>query len=202
MFLARNIAGIELKKAIKKTDSCYKNPDKMAKDLGIGGSTFRSFRNFDKSPSEIYRNWVNAKGYKLVKQKTLASRKDFLLLHEELVNSFENHCKELGCREPFISETNKVVDLFTKALAFGTGHPCEQQREGLYKYANIPLDKYSLTAIRELFYGIVVSKNPSMGDVQHVDTYDFLQSQIFELTSSIGVPNLVFDFYAWNMNHL
>src|SRR3990167_672431 len=110
MLLARNKAGIELKKAIKKTESCYKNPKEMAKDLGIGGNTFRTFRNFDKAPSEIYRNWVNTKGYQLVKKKTLASRKDFLLLHGQLVKSFENHCKELGCREPFVSETNKVVD--------------------------------------------------------------------------------------------
>lgn len=202
MLLARNKAGIELKRAIKKAESCYKNPKEMDKNLGIGRNTFRAFRNFEIAPSEIYRNWVHTIGYQLVKKKTLANRKDFLVLHGQLVKSFENYCKKLGCRKPFVSETNKVVDLFIKALAFRVGHPCEQQREGLYKYSNIPLDKYSLTAIRELFYGIVVSKNPSMGDVQHVDTYDFLQSQIFELTSSLGVPNLVFDFYAWDMNHL
>ena len=80
-------------------------------------------------------------------------------------------------------------------------HPCEQQRKGLYNYANIPLDKKSLTAIGKLFYGIVVSNNPSMGLIQDVDTYNFLQSQIFQLTSSMNVPNLVFDYYAWDMNH-
>jgi hypothetical protein len=202
VLLSRNIAVIELKKAIKITDSDYKNPKEMTKDLGIGGNTFRSYRNFGKSPSKIYRDWVKNKGYKLVMQKTLASRDDFILLHEQLVWSFENHCKKFGCRELSSSEKNKVVDLFTKALAFSVSHPCGQQREGLYNYANIPLDKYSLTAIRELFYGIIVCNNPSMGHVRDRDTYNFLQSQIFQLTSSMGLPNLVFDYYAWNMNHL
>lgn len=201
MILARKKAGRELKKAIKKAESRYKNPKVMAKNLGIDRNTFRAFTNLGKPPSEVYRDWVNTKGHRLVKKEKLTSRKDFLLLHGKLVKSFENHCKKLGCRELSISEKNKVVDLFTKALAFRTGHPCEEQREKLYKYANIPLDKFSLTAIGELFYGIVVSKKPSMGDIQYVDTYDFVQSQIFQLTSSLGVSNLVFDFYAWDMNH-
>lgn len=200
MLLARNIADTELKKAIKKTESCYKNPKKMAKDLGIGGNTFRAFRNFGKPPSEIYRDWVHAEGYQLVTKKALTSRNDFFLLHDQLVKSFQNYCKEFGCRDPLVSEANKIVDLFTKALAFRKGHPCEPQKEGLYKYANIPVDKFSLKAIKNLFYGIVISKDPSMGDVQCIDTYDFLQSQIFELTSSLRMPNLVFDFYAWNMS--
>jgi len=202
MLLSRNIAVIELKKAIKKTESDYKNPKQMTKDLGIGGNTFRTFRHFGKSPSKIYRDWVKNEGYQLVKQETLTNQNDFILLHEQLVRSFENHCKKFGCREPSFSEKNKVVDLFTKALASSVSHPCGHQREGLYKYANIPLDKYSLTAIRKLFYGIIVCNNPSMGHVRDVDTYNFLQSQIFQLTSSMSVPNLVFDYYSWNMNHL
>jgi hypothetical protein len=200
MLIARKNAGKELRKASKESLSCYKNPREMATNLGIGGTTFRAFTNFGQPPSEIYRDWVHAKGYQLVEKNPLASRKDFLSLHGQLVKSFKNYCKRFGCRELSISETNKVVDLFTKVLAFRTDHPCEQQRKGLYKYANIPLDKFSLIAIRELFYGIVLSKNPSMGDIKHTETYDFLQSQIFQLTSSLDVPNLVFDFYAWNMS--
>lgn len=201
MLLTRKNAGRELKKAIKKAESRYKNPQKMAPNIGIGTNTLRAFTKLGKPPSVVYRDWVNTKGYRLVEKEKITSRKGFLLLHGKLVKSFENYCKKLGCRELTISEKNKVVDLFTKALAFRVGHPCEQQREGLYKYANVPLDKYSLTAIQELFYGIVVCKNPSMGDIQQVDTYDFLQSQIFQLTSSLRAPNLVFDFYAWDMNH-
>ncbi|MCL4243868.1 MAG: hypothetical protein KJ002_01870, partial [Candidatus Dadabacteria bacterium] len=118
MLLARKNAGRELKKASKEALSCYKNPREMAANLGIGGTTFRAFKNFCKPlrPSEIYRDWVNTKGYQLVMQETLTSRKDFLFLHGQLVKSFKNYCKKLGCRELSISEANKVVDLFTKIL--------------------------------------------------------------------------------------
>lgn len=196
------MAVIELKKTIKETESNYKNPKEMPKDLGIAGNTFRAYKNFGKSPSKIYKDWVKNEAYQLVEQKTLESRDDFILLHDELVRSFENYCKKFGCRNPSFSEKNKVVDLLTKALAFNQNHPCEKQREGLYNYANIPLDKYSLTAIQKLFYGIIVCNNPSMGHVRDLDTYNFLQSQIFQLTSSMGAPNIVFDYYAWNKNHL
>ena len=202
MLLSRNDAVSKLKKAIKEAKSKYKNPKEMTKDLGIAGNTFRTYEHFGKPPSKVYKDWVKNKGYQLVKKHRLASRKDFILLHKQLVRSFENYCKKFGCREPSFSEKNKVVDLFTKALAFSVSHPCEQQRVGLYYYANIPLDKYSLTAIRKLFYGIIVCNNPSMGDIREVETYNFLQSQIYQLTSSMGVPNLVFDYYSWNMNHL
>ena len=198
---ARKNAASKLKKAIQVTEKKFRKPDYIDKNLGIAGNTFRTYSHFGQKPSVIYKDWVKEKGYKVVEESTIANRDDFMLLHKKLVKSFETFCKKSGCRPLLISETNKVIDLYTKALAFNIGHPCEKQRQGLYKYANIPLDKYSLTTIGELFYGIIVCNNPSMGHIRDMETYNFIQSRIFDLTSSIKIPNLVFDTYAWDMNH-
>jgi len=68
----------------------------------------------------------------------------------------------------------------------------------LVRFAHTPLDKYSLLEIRRDFYGIVISKNPSMGDIDSIETYEFLQRQIQSLMSDASLPALFFDYLAWN----
>ena len=201
MLLSRTTAQKELKSVVKATEAEYHQGQSMPPHFGITGSTFRAYRNCEESPSKIYRQWVTTKGFEIVSSHRVTTRQEFASLHKLLVASFERQWGRSGCRPLSLAEKHKVVDLFTKAIAFSSNHPCEDHRVGLYNFANVPLDKFSLAAIGKLFYGIVVSDNPSMGNIRDLDTYDFLQSQIFHLTSDSGLPNLVFDYYAWNMTH-
>ena len=55
--------------------------------------------------------------------------------------------------------------------------------------------------MKEYFYGIIISPKPSMGDIDSIETYNFLQDQIWNFMKKVKLPNLYFDFYAWNHNH-
>lgn len=201
MKLARQNAESELLDAVRGAELEYHKAQEMASNYGIAGNTFRAFRNCEVSPSHIYRTWVNAHGYNLVNAQNIETRNEFLEFHGVLERSLSEFWEVSGCRPLKLAERNKIIDLFTKAVAFSISHPCEQQRPALYKYANIPLDKFSLLAVKRLFYGIVICDNPSMGNIRDEETYNFIQSQIFQLTAAVNVANLVFDHYSWNMKH-
>lgn len=201
MILSRSNAEKELLHAAPLAQIEFDKQAAMPSDFGITGSTFRAFRNCKVSPSSIYRSWVKSEGYDITKSNGIDCRENFINLHRTLEKSLNAFWEKSGARPLSLSERNKVIDLFTKAVSFYAGHPCEHQRLSLYKYANIPLDKFSLLAVQKLFYGIVICDNPSMGHIRDEETYNFIQSQIFKLTSETKISNLVFDHYSWNMTH-
>ncbi len=203
MLLARDNSGEKLRSALQGAQRDFDAARKMPADLGITGSTFRAYRNCGASPSAIYRKWAASMGYSLIERHDVNNRKSFLALHKKLIESLTQYWndEEQELRALSFAERHKIIDLFVKAVCFRSGHPCENARLGFYKYGNIPLDKFSLLAIRDLFYGIVVNPAPSMGHIQDQQTYDFLQGQIYMLTHAEGLPNLVFDHYAWDLSH-
>jgi len=172
----------------------------ISTNYGIDGSTFRAYRGFGSSPSDLYQKWVKEDGFRQLKGQQISSREALLLLRDKLDASLIEHWGR-SANDLKLFQRNKLIDLFLKAITFSTGHECIEQRLGLFQFANVPLDKWSLLAVKKLFYGIVISRNPSMGDIEDKETYDFLQDQIFQLTLRANVPNLVFDYYAWNSFH-
>jgi len=171
---------------------------------GIDGKTFRAFRNFNSPPSETYRNWIIdnriIESY-LKKLDSLNSYHKFKQIHSELIHNLNRYWSSVQGRKLSISQKCKIIDLFIKFLARTKVHNCKNLNNNLCKYGHVPLDKFSLLAIRENFYGIIISKNPSMGDIEDMATYYFLQDQIRTLTEKIKIPNLYFDYYAWNKFH-
>ena len=201
MLLSRNGSGETLRSVFIDTKRVFDAAEPMSPDIGITGSTFRAYRNFSASPSVIYRKWVFSAGYSIINKHPVNDRKSFQFLHKKLLESLVGEWDAEGLRKLSFSEQHKIIDLFVKAVAFRSGHPCEKARYSLFQYGNIPLDKFSLLAMSELFYGVVVCPSPSMGHIRDKQTYDFLQDQIFMLTQSENLPNLVFDHYAWNLTH-
>lgn len=123
----------------------------MPEDLGITGSTFRAYRHCGGSPSATFRSWASDEAYALINRRAVENHKDFLELHGELAESLSAHWSRAGLRNLSVDQKHKIVDPFTKAVAFNSGHPCEDKREPLYRYSYIPLDKFSLIAIDSLF---------------------------------------------------
>lgn len=201
MLLAREGAQEKVQSALEKAQQKFDEARAMPADLGITGSTFRAYQNCGGSPSVAFRGWATAEGYALINQRAIQNRKDFLELHGKLADSLSAHWIRTGLRGLTVAEKYKIIDLFVKAVAFTNDHPSEKEREALYHYGNIPLDKFSLIAIDSLFYGIVVNPAPSMGHIRDEQTYGFLQDQIHLLTHAANIPNLVFDHYAWNLTH-
>lgn len=201
MFLVRSGSREKLRYALKDTQREFNAAEKMPADLGITGNTFRAYSKCGTSPSAVYRKWAISQGFSLIEQHDVHDRKSFQALHKKLLESLVKYWNKEASRDLSFAERHKIVDLFVKAVSFHSGHSCEKARIGLYHYGNIPLDKFSLLAISDLFYGIVVSPAPSMGHIRDQQTYNFLQNQIFLLTQAENLPNLVFDHYAWNLKH-
>ena len=179
----------------------YAERRSISNNWGIDGSTFRAFRGIRPRPSKLYKAWVDKHGLRKINKLTRPyTRKSFEDLHCKLVRSLELYCKRKANRPLTIAEKFKLVDLFIKAIS-RSNSITQQISEFLVQYGHIPLDKYSLNAIKELFYGIVVCNEPRMGNIEDKETYTFIQSQIYLLTSKSKVPNLYFDFYAWEMKH-
>ena len=189
------------KDTLRKFKSYYKDALELdfstepSTGLGLGGSTFRSFTGFCE-PSKTYKNWYYKELSKFDdKILNCRSRRGFVEIHKKLRRSLDSHWRKEQRSPLSFFQRNKIIDLCLKYQC------CTYDIKSILKYGNIPIDKFSLIFIRELFYGIVLSKNPSMGDIDCEETYEFLQETIYELTSKAKVPNLYFDLIAWNLTH-
>lgn len=186
----------KLCKDIKKAEM-YFNNTKSESSFGIHGSTFRSYRGFKIAPSKIYSEWVvSIRNDSIIRNlQSVNSRKKFLNFHRELQGSLDAFWYKRQKKRLTIAQRNKIIDLFLKYLGR------TQQCKNIITYGNVPLDKFSLLLVSDMFYGVVVSKKPSMGDIRDIETYDFLQDLIWKLTSREKIPNLYFDYFAWNSKH-
>ena len=176
-------------------------PLRNGKSFGVAANTIRAYRGFD-APLATYRYWANefCNEELLVRLALIKSREAVVEFHTETVaklNSFWNARQGHSLQ---YYQTNKLVDLLVKHIAKSFDARDAGVRDNLLQFGNVPLDKFSLLAVKELFYGIVISPSPSMGDVNDQETYEFLQCQIYGLTSAAGVPNLYFD-HSWDAEH-
>jgi len=178
---------------------------KHDKFFGVAGSTFRAYKGHKYPPSKTYKEWVNTffEDNKLKKELSKCSdRNTFLLIHKKITDDLDfffktnnpNSQKNGGLS---ISKKFKLVDLFIKYLCLSKRNRNEFKR--LYYFCNIPIDKWSLLALKKHVKGIVLSNKPSMGDIKDEESYFIVQELIFGATQTINIPNLYFDIYAWEM---
>lgn len=129
----------------------------------------------------------------------------FLILREDAARDLERfwlaYQKEKSEKEGkklSFAYKNKAVNLFFKYLT-RTKEIKLEIRETILNYGHVPLDKYVLKQLGK-FVEIdgLVGRNPAMGSVDNQETYDVLQAEIRKITEAAGVPNLVFDAYAWD----
>jgi len=197
-----NLHGIQ-----NEAENFYKtstNFDENHPTFGIEGNTFRAFRNYSLSPSKTYRNWI--KENKIIENfkndiNSIDSLSSFKSFHQKLSNNFSEYWFKKQKQELTIAQNFKLIDLFVKYMSRVKINGYKSINKNLCNFGNIPLDKFSFAAIKTNFYGIIISKNPSMGDICDIETYDFIQDQINYLMIDLKLPNLFFDYYAWNKFH-
>lgn len=171
---------------------------------GISGNTFRSYVNFNIPPSLLYREWAKktvSEEYFLKSLADIKNYQDFLKVHEYTQKSLDRFWKQKQNKSLTLAQRNKIIDLFIKFLSRAEIQEFSDLNKTLLQFGHIPLDKFSLLAVKDCFYGIVLSPNPRMGDIDNMDTYYFIQNQIRDLMIETRLPNLFFDFYAWNLQH-
>ena len=207
MKLHKRSAIRKLRSVRRKADEYFSAKEKLdieKTNWGIAGNTFRSYANFNIQPSLVYRKWAKktVSGTNFLKRlNDVKNRQDFLKAHKNIQKSLDRFWKQEQGKSLTIAQRNKIIDLFIKFLSKTETEGYPDLNKTLLQFGHIPLDKFSLLAVKDCFYGIVLSSNPSMGDIVEMPTYDFIQNQIRELMTEVKLPNLFFDFYAWNLQH-
>jgi hypothetical protein len=190
-----------LKSSFRKAERYFAERQPIDADgsYGVGGSTFRAFRGH-RNPSKVFRAWAS----ELVrsnefKRKVLAIKRaqDFERFHARLARSLRVHWK-VGCgREMSLAHCHKLLDLLIKWLcSIDLGDAAINRR--LLKFGNVPLDSRVFVALDDLFYGVFMAANRSMGHVRTGQAYRFWQELLRSFMRELGAPTLYFDYFAWN----
>ena len=196
----------ELKAVRKKAREFFKERKSLSLEKppwGIGANTFRSYTGFQLSPSSVYREWASntLSASKLREISTICDCPSFVKCHKGLQKSLAQYWEKKQGRKLSFAQMTKVIDLFVKFLCRIEIRGFPGVNDILIEYGHIPLDRFSLLAVRRCFHGIVISPTPSMGNIDGPETYNFIQGQIGTLMQAAKLPNLYFDFYAWDLAH-
>lgn len=167
--------------------------------FGIGGETFRAFRNWTNPPSETYRKWATLECNKispLYLQKHLNSQLSFEKWHSSLATSVQDHWRMVEKRDLSFAHQYKLTDLFIKWLSsYNFGSPIASA--GFIAHAKCALDRQTLQKLNECLSYALPMPEPSMGHVTTQKTYLFCQELIAEFSMSCGGTPLMFDYFAW-----
>lgn len=179
----------------------------------IGGNTFRAFHNMPTPPSEFFRDWAFTE---FSAEQTLSS-----LLSVAFQSEYDTWLKELagslcnawtatmgeGKAIPY-GPRMKLCNLLLKRVVLWNRIP-EGKRKSLINFLHVPLDKFTLAAIRNCVEADAESevigkipKNPTMSFVKNEQMYLEIQRTIRELSESAGVPPIFLDVVAWDTPHL
>jgi hypothetical protein len=172
----------------------------------VENNTFRGLRRGRHlGPAAAFRQWAYAKVSRseffreLLLCRTQAAYDRWLSgLSRDLRRSWH---AEVGKPMPF-GASRKLPNLFMKALARWSGFDY-RARKRLILFLHVPLDSYSLVAVRNCvaFHGLRIPRSASMGYVKDEPMYRSLQHCFRQVTRPTGCPPIYADVLAWNLGH-
>jgi hypothetical protein len=172
------------------------------------GSTFRSkhFTGGEYKPSDIFRTWAQRFFFnrKKLYQKIIAikSPENYRKLHTQIVDSLNSYWTRYAKKKLEIGYYCKLIDLLMK-MFINCNDLTQMQKLNLLRVINVPLDKYTLSAISIVWNsklskrGINILRNPSMSFIgKNYDLYSEIQLCI---SDAVGKHNPIeFDLVVWN----
>lgn len=168
-------------------------------NFGVGGETFRAFRNLPERPSVVYRSWAAKICDKLTPKSLngqLQSGESFEAWHCSLVDELSARWKSRQGTQLSVAHKYKLLDLLVKWLsAHDFGH--SEITRGFEQYWHCALDRQTLTKLNKCLSFALPIRSPSMGDIHAEQTYLFCQELIREFAASCGGTPLLFDYFAW-----
>lgn len=164
----------------------------VGESWGVTGSTFRAFGGIQ-SPSGIFRKWAKARFDMRNVTTDAAVAEAYSGADASLAQQWRTAAG--APLEPY--KVRKLVDLYFKRVA--QSFPVNSASRLLFeRLGRVALDQYSLRKIGDCCPGLVMSREPKMGDVQTDGAYGFLQEVIGSLAAAAHVPKMFFDYWAWN----
>jgi hypothetical protein len=174
----------------------------------VGGNTFRSFQKMSRPPSEVFREWANAR-LSFAVMDDLGQISD-QAGYDAFINGHADHLSRHwhveGKRPLLFGPGRKLINLLFKFVVRSKEVP-EVSRQRLIPLLHVPFDLYSLTALRqsaasgEFGEPIEIPANPSMGWISSADQYDRVLQVARGVTASAGVPAICMDLLAWDHAH-
>lgn len=173
--------------------------EQRSDDFGVGGNTFRAYRNWPLPPSSIYREWAESI-YNNIDANRLADQvytaEGFREWHISLAESLQAHWKVKQGEALSFAHQYKLIDLFIKWLS-GYNFGIPQLTNAFMLHGNCALDSQTLSKLNECLSFALPLTRPSMGDIHSWRTYDFCQTLIGRFTDHYGGTRLLFDYFAW-----
>lgn len=169
----------------------------------VGSNTFRAFRKTQEPPSVVFRAWaaeeLESETF-MAELNNLSSTNDFDEWIRRLCSRFNSawHAA-MGVQIPY-GPRRKLPNLLMKEFALWTGLD-DARRATLVRWLHVPLDKYTLLAMRNCVTDVSIPKSATMRFVTSQAMYDRLQSVIREFAAKAEVPAIYFDNLAWNVAH-
>ena len=168
---------------------------------GVGGNTFRAFRNLSVRPSIAFRTWTS--------QRVTQTLPDILAATDVISYAAYVHNTTLALvkywHECTASEMGygrgaKLLNLVLKKLAcYST--LTEKQRTRLVNLLHVPLDSYTIVGLREVAPGLCIPKSATMKHITTPTQYTEFQAFITAITKRAGVPPIYYDILAWDRAH-
>lgn len=178
----------------------------------VESNTFRAFQHMPKQPSVVYRNWA----YKKMSDKnqvndilSLRTQNDYDIWLKnfsiELGHHWEN---EMGNSYALTyGQQRKLTNLLMRRFSL-YDELKNEERLALIKLLHVPLEKFTLLAIRKCMHEFpetkVVGKiptNPSMSFVKNEYMYGAIQNVFIKIADQAGVPLIYLDILAWDESH-
>jgi hypothetical protein len=97
----------------------------------------------------------------------------------------------------------KLPNLLLKCVAVRSEMP-STQRVRLIEWLHIPLDSYTIQALREWFKlpdGSRIPSSATMKFISNAELYQAFQSEIRRVAALAGVPPIAFDYLTWDAGH-
>jgi len=169
----------------------------------VGSNTFRAFRKTQKPPSVVFRTWaakeLESESF-MTELNGLASQKEFDEWISRVSDRFNSAWQAAMGAEISYGPRRKLPNLLLKELALWTGLD-DAHRATLVRWLHVPLDKYTLLAMRNCVTAVNIPKSATMRFVTSQAMYDRLQGVIREFAAKAQVPPIYFDNLAWNAAH-
>jgi hypothetical protein len=191
----------EQKDQIKVWFSNRKSSLKEIVTHSVGSNTFRAFHHMPQKPSVVFREWASHEcenaGSHLKDIRTQADYDEWI---KQLCERLNQAWKEIMGQEMPFGPRRKLPNLLLKEFVLWTGHS-DALRARLIDWLHVPLDSYSLVAIRNCIHDPEIPRSATMKFVTGETMYNQIQAIIRGIASQATVPAIYFDNLVWNSPH-
>jgi hypothetical protein len=174
----------------------------------VVGSTIRAYHGGIYEPSSIFRTWSQNVFFKKGKIETLLKSRDykeFDKVHAKLERSLNTYWRKKAQKELKVCYSCKLLDLLLKMVINFSEIP-RRSKNKLLKHLHVPLDKYTLYALRNIWNNHLESNNNELKKITANPSMSFIGDDYnlyMEIQACIRISvkpynPIEFDFAVWN----